>query len=96
VVQAGEFITLGIGAANRDPAEFQAPEQLDIARKPNGHLAFGQGVHACSGMNVARLEGRIAIQKLVQRFPLIDFSGPPERDLRVRFRGFKHLPVRLG
>jgi cytochrome P450 len=96
VVQAGEFITLGIGAANRDPAEFQAPEQLDIARKPNGHLAFGQGVHACSGMNVARLEGRIAIQKLVQRFPHIDFSGPPERDLRVRFRGFKHLPVRLG
>jgi cytochrome P450 len=47
-------------------------------------------------MNVARLEGRIAIQKLVQRFPHIDFSGPPERDLRVRFRGFKHLPVRLG
>ncbi len=96
VVQAGEFITLGIGAANRDPAEFHAPEQLDITRKPNGHLALGQGMHACSGMNVARLEGRIAIQKLIERYPRIDFSGPPVRDLRVRFRGFKHLPVRLG
>ncbi len=96
VVPAGDFITLGIGAANRDPAEFHAPDTLDITRKPNGHLAFGQGMHACSGMNVARLEGRIAIQKLIERYPRIAFSGPPVRDLRVRFRGFKHLPVRLG
>ena len=95
-IPAGTFITLGIGAANRDPAQFAQPEKLDIARKPNRHLAFGHGDHACSGMNVARLEARIAIGKLVARFPDIDLAGEPERDRRVRFRGFKRLVVTLN
>ena len=93
---AGCFVTLGIGAANRDPAEFADPDVLDIARKPNNHLAFGQGAHACSGMNVARLEGRIAIGRLLARYPRIDSRGAPVRDMRVRFRGLRQLPVRLG
>ena len=92
---AGSFITLAIGAANRDPAEFAAPDALDIARKPNAHLAFGQGAHACSGMNVARLEARIALGALLARYPRIDVAGLAVRDRRVRFRGLKHLPVRL-
>lgn len=92
---AGSFVTLGIGAANRCEAAFDQPERLDIARKPNPHLAFGQGAHACSGMNVARLEARIAIGALVARYPRLDLAGPPERDRRVRFRGFQRLPVRL-
>ena len=93
---AGSFVTLGIGAANRDPAEFAEPDQLDVARKPNNHLAFGQGAHACSGMNVARLEARIALGALLKRFPRIDLRGAPERDRRVRFRGFRHVPLVLG
>ena len=93
---AGCFITLALGAANRDAAEFADPERLDVARKPNNHLAFGQGAHACSGMNVARLEGRIAIGRLLARYPRILRAGPTERDLRLRFRGLRHLPVRLG
>ena len=93
---AGCFITLALGAANRDAAEFADPERLDVARKPNNHLAFGQGAHACSGMNVARLEGRIAIGRLLARYPRIQHAGPTERDLRLRFRGLRHLPVRLG
>jgi cytochrome P450 len=96
VLPAQTFITLGIGAANRDPAAFAAPERLDITRKPNNHLAFGQGAHACSGMNVARLEARIAINALLARYPRIAPAGAPERDRRVRFRGFQRLPVRLG
>jgi cytochrome P450 len=92
---AGSFITLGIGAANRDEAAFDAPEQLDISRKPNNHLAFGQAAHACSGMNVARLEARLAIGALVARFPRMELNGTPLRDARVRFRGLKQLPVRL-
>ena len=92
---AGTFITLAIGAANRDPAAFAEPDTLDIARKPNNHLAFGQGAHACSGMNVARLEARIAIGALLARYPRIAAAGSAERDRRVRFRGLKHLPVRL-
>jgi len=92
---AGDFVTLGVGAANRDPAQFADPDALDIARKPNLHVAFGHGAHACAGMNVARLEARIAIGALVARFPRLDSAGPPQRDRRVRFRGFVHLPVRL-
>ena len=93
---AGHFITLGVGAANRDPAAFPEPDRLDVARKPNLQIAFGHSAHACAGMNVARLEARIAIGRLLARFPSIDLSGPPERDPRVRFRGFRRLPVRLG
>jgi hypothetical protein len=93
---AGTLVTLCIGAANRDPEVFDDPDRLDLARKPNNHLAFGQGAHACSGMNVARLEARIAIGRLLARYPRIAAAGTPERDRRVRFRGLRHLPVRLG
>ena len=92
-IPAGTFLTLGVGAANRDPDQFDRAEHLDIGRSPNNHLAFGQGRHACSGMNVARLEGRIAFAAVARRFPSIDLSGTPERDPRIRFRGFRHLPV---
>lgn len=95
-IPTGTYINLAIGAANRDPAEFPDPERLDIARKPNNHLAFGQGAHACSGMNVARMEARIALLKLFQRFPRIALDGPPDRDRRLRFRGFRSLPVTLA
>ena len=92
---AGTFITLGVGAANRDGAQFPEPDRLDVGRKPNRHLAFGHADHACAGMNVARLEARIAIGRLVARFKKVDLAGAPERDRRVRFRGFRHLAVRL-
>jgi cytochrome P450 len=92
---AGTFITMGIGAANRDPAQFPDPDQLDVGRNPNKHVAFGHGAHACAGMNVARLEGRIAFGRLLARYPKIALDGTPERDRRVRFRGLRHLPVRI-
>jgi cytochrome P450 len=92
---AGTFITLGVGAANRDPAQFPDPEHLDVGRKPNRHIAFGHADHACAGMNVARLEARIAIGRTLARFPNLDLAGPPQRDRRIRFRGFRHLPVCL-
>ena len=92
---AGTFITLGVGAANRDPAAFDQAHRLDITRKPNNHLAFGQGAHACSGMNVARLEARTAIGMLLARCPRLAAAGAPQRDRRVRFRGLRHLPVQL-
>ena len=92
---AGTLITIGIGAANHDPAQFPDPERFDAGRKPNRHVAFGQGDHACAGMNVARMEARIALARLIARFPRIEPAGEPERDRRIRFRGFKRLPVRL-
>ncbi len=94
-VPAGSFITLAIGSANHDEAVFDAPERLDVARKPNPHLAFGQGAHACAGMNVARLEARIAFGRLLERCPSLRLRGTPERDPRIRFRGWRRLPVSL-
>jgi hypothetical protein len=93
---AGTLITLGIGAANRDPRQFPDPDRFEVARKPNRHVAFGQGAHACAGMNVARMEGRIALAALLARFGRIEPDGAPERDRRVRFRGFRKFPVTLG
>jgi cytochrome P450 len=93
---AGTSLTIGIGAANHDPAQFPEPERFDVGRKPNRHLAFGQGDHVCVGMNVARMEGRIALARLIARFAKIELAGAPERDRRVRFRGCRKLPLRLG
>jgi len=90
------LITIGIGAANHDPAQFADPERFDVGRKPNRHVAFGQGDHVCVGMNVARMEGRIALARLLARFPKIELAGAPERDRRIRFRGFRRLPVRVA
>jgi cytochrome P450 len=57
----GTYIHIGIGAANRDPAQFPDPDRLDIRRHPNRHLAFGTGIHACAGMLLARMEAQVAI-----------------------------------
>ena len=74
----GTSITIAIGGANRDPAQFPEPDTFDVARKPNRHIAFGQGDHACSGMNVARMEGRVAFGRLLARFPEIELAGEPD------------------
>jgi cytochrome P450 len=92
----GAFVTLGIGAANRDPRQFAHAEHFDVARKPNRHVAFGHGDHACAGMNVARMEARIAFSRLLNRFSRIEPCGAPERDRRIRFRGFRKLPLRVN
>jgi cytochrome P450 len=88
----GTPVTLCIGAANRDPAQFEDPERFDVTRNPNRHLAFGTGVHQCAGMALARLEGAIAIARFLQRFPNYQLEGAPTRGGRVRFRGFLSVP----
>ena len=90
----GAFVTLGIGAANRDPRQFPQAERFDVARKPNRHVAFGHGDHACAGMNVARMEARVAFSRLLSRFRRLEPAGVPERDRRIRFRGWLKLPLR--
>jgi len=93
---AGTPVTLCIGAANRDPAQFADPEDLDVGRTPNRHLAFGTGAHQCAGMALARLEGAIAISRFLARFPGYALSAPPVRGGRVRFRGFLSVPCVVG
>ncbi|MGA2343464.1 MAG: cytochrome P450 [Steroidobacteraceae bacterium] len=92
----GTQITLCIGAANRDPAVFAEPHELDIARAPNRHLAFGSGIHQCAGVGVARLEAAIAISRFLGRFPRYALCAAPTRGGRARFRGFLRVPCRLA
>ena len=94
-MEEGALITLCIGAANRDPAQFANPNVLDLARGDerlgqgaNRHLAFGFGIHQCAGLSLARLEGRIAIGRFLQRFPNYSLTAAPLRGGRARFRGF--------
>jgi cytochrome P450 len=95
VIEPGTYLTLCIGAANRDPDEFADPDRFEITRQPNRHVAFAAGAHACAGMAVARLEGRIAIGRALLRFPGLHAAGEPVRGKRARFRGFTSLPARV-
>ncbi len=95
LLPAGAQLTLCIGAANRDPEQFENPEALDITRKPNRHLAFASGAHQCAGMNLARLEAKVAISALLARFPNYRPAGPAVRGMRARFRGFVSLPMSM-
>ena len=95
-VAAGTYVHIGIGAANRDPAQFPDPDRLDLRREPNRHLAFGTGIHACAGMSLARMEAQVGIGRLIRRFARIEPVGAPVRGGRARFRGFTSYPVRVG
>lgn len=94
-VPKGTYIHTSIGGANRDPDVFPDPDRVDITRKPNRHIAFITGIHVCLGATLARIEGRIAIGKLVRRFPKLRANGRRERVPLARFRGFQTLPVRV-
>ena len=92
-LEEGALVTLAIGAANRDPAQFPDPDRLDISRNPNRHLAFGGGAHACAGMTLARMEARIAIGRLLERVARFEKSGTARRGGRARFRGYLSYPI---
>ncbi len=85
-----------LGAANRDPKQFKEPNQLNLKRLNNQHLAFSAGPHFCIGNQLARLEGQIALLNLIQRFPEMKLIGPrPEWAPTFGFRGLKSLPVTI-
>jgi cytochrome P450 len=93
-IAAGDFVVLGLGAANRDPAEFADPDRLDIGRRENRHLAFGAGIHACLGGRLACLEAGIAIAALLRRFPdLQPELDEPQWHPAIVSRGLTTLPV---
>jgi len=92
-LEAGTYIHIGIGAANRDPAQFPEPDRFDAGREPNRHFAFGSGVHMCLGAVLARMEGTIAIGRLVSCLEGLQRDGDYERGGRARFRGFNRYPI---
>lgn len=93
---AGSFLHIGIAAANHDERQFPAPEDFDIARTPNRHLAFGNGIHICAGNSLARMEASLAFSKLLARFARIEQAGPTLRPARARFRVVSELPLSLA
>jgi hypothetical protein len=93
-IPKGWTILCMLGAANRDPKQFKEPNQLNLGRLNNQHLAFGAGLHFCIGAQLARLEGQLAILNLVQRFPEMKLAGPrPEWASTFGLRGLNSLPV---
>ncbi len=97
-IPRGEMILGVIGSANRDETVFDTPDELNLAREPNKHLSFGQGIHFCLGAPLARMESQIAINTLLARVPNLQLKIDPE-SLRWRpsmlLRGLQTLPVKF-
>ena len=94
-VQAGQKVQIWEGSANRDASVFDRADEFDIARKPNPHLGFGQGVHYCLGANLARLELRVLYEELFSRFQSVRVVRPVEWTRSNRHTGIRHLVVEL-
>jgi len=97
-IPAGEIVLLALGSANRDPARYDHPDELDL-RRDTSNLAFGHGIHHCLGAPLARLEGEIAFRVLLERFPDLALAGLPGELVwrnSTLFRGLTRLPVRLA
>jgi len=93
-IAKGELVMPFIGAADRDPAQFPDPDRLDITRADNRHIAFGWGIHFCLGAPLARVEGQIAINTLLQRLPKLALAtDKPEYRQSLTLRGLSTLPV---
>jgi cytochrome P450 len=94
-IQAGQKVQIWEGSANRDASVFESADEFDIARKPNPHLGFGQGVHYCLGANLARLELRVLFEELLRRFSAVRVGRPVEWARSNRHTGIRHLVVEL-
>jgi cytochrome P450 len=93
-IAKGEQALVLIGSANRDPAQFTEPDRLDLARPDPRHLSFGFGIHHCLGAPLARLEGQVALEAFVTRFPGAELmTDAPEYKENVVLRGLAALPV---
>lgn len=95
-IPKGWTILCMLGAANRDPRQFDQPNELNLSRRNNQHLAFGAGIHFCIGAQLARLEGQIAIQSLIQRFPQMKLATTrPQWASTFGLRGLTALPINI-
>ena len=96
MVPEGTSVHMIIAAANRDPSQFFEPEIFNISRSPNRHLSFGLGIHICAGINLARLEAKVAFQSLLSSFKEINLLKKPNIANRIRFREIKEMQVEVS
>jgi len=94
-IRAGEKVTLWWASANHDEEVFADPGRLDVTRRPNPHLAFGHGSHFCLGANLARMEIRLVLEALLDRFETIEPAAPAEWTRSNKHTGVRHAKVRL-
>jgi len=94
-IRAGDKVVMWYPAANRDEDAFPAPDVFDVRRKPNDHLAFGEGQHFCLGVWLARLELRIVFEELLRRMPDVELAGPTKRMRSYFLSGLTRMPVRF-
>lgn len=95
-VPKGSKILLLTAAGNRDEREFSDPDRLDVGRRIERHLSFGFGVHFCLGASLARLEGRVALEETLRRFPTWEVEEDGlERIHTSTVRGYSHVPIRV-
>jgi len=93
-VAEGEWVLLGFPAANRDPAVFENPDEVQIDRQKNRHVAFGLGAHRCLGSNLARLELNVALEMLLDRFPNFELIDAAETSYSAgNVRGPRNVPI---
>ncbi|MFP6608335.1 MAG: cytochrome P450, partial [Myxococcota bacterium] len=90
----GQQLVLLLAAGNRDPDAWDAPDELDVTRENVKHLSFGNGLHHCLGSRLARLEGALALEALIGRFPRLCFDGEIEWGNNTVLRGPSRLPLR--
>jgi cytochrome P450 len=93
-LRQGEQIGLLLGAANRDPARFDAPDRFDPVRPANAHVSFGAGIHFCIGAPLARLELEVALPILFSRLPRLRVEGPVRYRDSYHFHGLERLDAR--
>jgi pimeloyl-[acyl-carrier protein] synthase len=97
LLRRNDYLLPLLGAANRDPLAFPEPQRFDIARQPNRHLAFGQGIHFCVGAPLARLEGQLALNTILRRLPGLRLNAATvEWEPHTLFRALRALPVAFG
>ncbi len=96
IIAKGQVVVALIAAADRDPAQFPAPDELRLTRSPNAHVGFGRGPHSCMGQHIARLEARALLSVIREETRSIELAGDPVVRRNATLRGLRHLPLRVN
>jgi cytochrome P450 len=94
-IAAGDKVVMYFGAANRDPANFEGAERLDLARDPNEHIAFGTGPHGCLGQHIARIEIDAMLREVLSRMDRFELAAPPQWLASNFISGPRSMPIRF-